>query len=185
MLTYSRWGFLAAMVSMASIACGGAVRSSKTDDTNAAAAGLESDAAAPPACSDPGPDGGTDANPPACIADGDSTVPYETDAQFDALVVGRWIRCAGEPQAEGEEVGVEFTADHFFYPLRHGANGAIERVEGDGSDGGQPWVLGTNYDGPTVVFSGGSFTISAPHFYSGGQKMVLVYAPWGATYTRE
>jgi hypothetical protein len=70
---------------------------------------------------------------PECQAAPQTSVSYATQAQLAELLVGRWQRCAS-PQAPGEEVGVEFVAEGWWYPLiRQG--GSVVR----GSGSGGPW----------------------------------------------
>lgn len=66
---------------------------------------------------------------PNCSASPASYVPYTTLGELRALMVRPWKRCIA-PQIRGEDVGVEFTADGYYYPLTRDAGGAVVRRTG-------------------------------------------------------
>jgi hypothetical protein len=114
-----------------------------------------------------------------CSAPLDVKVHYDTEASFDALVFGVWIRCDGPPQINGEEIGIEFTAAHELYPLRRNSAGAIERVVT--VTGPERWTLSfdANMRGSLLFIfdNDSSLEIDAPYFFSGGRKMFIAYSP--------
>lgn len=61
----------------------------------------------------------------ACNTSPMSIIEYEED-DISSLLVGRWQRCV-EPQARGEDVGVEFAADGRWYALTRDGNGEVIR----------------------------------------------------------
>jgi hypothetical protein len=77
----------------------------------------------------PGSGGGGGNDPALCSVPPASAVPYETLEELKTLLVRRWQRCLA-PQLEGEDVGVEFTADGHYYPLTHDVGGNVVRREG-------------------------------------------------------
>jgi len=66
---------------------------------------------------------------PGCRASPGSYQDYSTHAELQTLLVRRWQRCI-TPQIAGETVGVEFTADGFFYPLTASSRGIVVRRTG-------------------------------------------------------
>jgi hypothetical protein len=73
--------------------------------------------------------------PPDCDVVPASFVSYQSEAELQALLVGRWQRCVA-PQVAGEDVGVEFTADHRWYPLTRVDGVVVRRT---GADYGGAW----------------------------------------------
>jgi len=74
-----------------------------------------------------GAGGGGQNDPALCAQAPARNVEYATLEQLDALLVRRWQRCL-VPQLEGEDVGVEFTADGHYYPLARDAAGGVVRL---------------------------------------------------------
>jgi hypothetical protein len=70
-----------------------------------------------------------------CDVSPPSFVQYQSEEELQRLLVGRWQRCVA-PQVAGEDVGVEFTADHRWYPLTR-VDGAV--VRRTGVDYGGEW----------------------------------------------
>src|SRR5260221_14663520 len=87
--------------------------------------GMHDDAGSPPPA-----DAAADATDPVlaeCNAPLGANNGYATIAEFRALAAGQWVRCGGEPQMIGEELGVEFTSADL-YPLRRATDGSVQRV---------------------------------------------------------
>jgi hypothetical protein len=63
-----------------------------------------------------------------CNAPASSFVSYETEEELQRLLVGRWQRCRAAEVA-GEDVGIEFTADHKWYALTR-VDGVVVRQPG-------------------------------------------------------
>ncbi len=104
--------------------------------------------------------------------------PYSSQAEFDALAIGRWRRTAGEAELQCEEVGIEITAQHTWMPLVTATDGSVQAVQRLA----QPIGL---------VFSGGTPSIpgnNAPVFFDGcsgsGPSMQLLIDPWPADYVK-
>jgi hypothetical protein len=57
-----------------------------------------------------------------------------TVAEAEARLVGTWIRCGDAPSLlacqEGDDIGMEFTADGRFFRIYEGADGALFRPAG-------------------------------------------------------
>jgi hypothetical protein len=70
---------------------------------------------------------GSQNDPALCARAPARTIEYTTLDQLDTLLVRRWQRCLA-PQLEGEDVGVEFTADGHYYPLARDAAGGVVRL---------------------------------------------------------
>lgn len=66
---------------------------------------------------------------PSCQGSPASYQDYATRAELETLLIRRWKRCI-TPQLAGETVGVEFTADGFFYPLAANNQGFVVRRTG-------------------------------------------------------
>jgi len=66
--------------------------------------------------------------PAACSTSPARNAAYANPDELRALLVGRWQRCSA-PQVPGEEVGVEFTDDHY-YPLVRDESGEVIRLPG-------------------------------------------------------
>jgi hypothetical protein len=138
-----------------------------------------------------GPGDSSPGSSPAC-APSVAEVPYSTVAELDALVVGRWARCDGPPQLQGEGLGVEFTEGRVVFPLERASNGAVERVPPVTGVGPESWVALIDEGRPLLVFmwasspskSMTSIVIDGPSFFDGAEQMFLPYAPGGATYAR-
>lgn len=69
-----------------------------------------------------------DALPEACSTFPTHYASYTSPDELRALLVGRWQRCS-DPQLPGEDVGVEFTDDHY-YPLTRDEAGKVVRLAG-------------------------------------------------------
>jgi hypothetical protein len=67
----------------------------------------------------------------ACTASPMRRVEYESVEELNAELVGRWRRC-GTPQARGEDVGVEFSADGRWHALTTDSSGNVVRRSGFG-----------------------------------------------------
>jgi hypothetical protein len=76
----------------------------------------------------PGFGSGDEPANPDCNVSPASWVTYRSEGEIQALLVGRWQRCKA-PQVKGEDVGVEFTADHHWYPLTR-RDGVVVRQMG-------------------------------------------------------
>jgi YD repeat-containing protein len=66
-----------------------------------------------------------------------SYAQYTTEAELEALLIGRWQRCRA-PQIAGEDVGVEFTADGRYWALTWDASHQVVRQVG--IDYGGTWT---------------------------------------------
>jgi hypothetical protein len=66
---------------------------------------------------------------PDCGAEPVSYQDYGSQAELEALMVGRWRRCKSR-QLDGEDAGVEFTVDGHYYPLTFNAEHQIVRCIG-------------------------------------------------------
>jgi hypothetical protein len=125
-------------------ACGGKVDvgydhplasgSGGASSTSAGSAGATSGGAGSSTTSTTGSGGGGATGSPqndlsTCQADPARAVTYTTLEQLDTLLVRRWQRCLA-PQLDGEDVGVEFTADGHYYPLTRDAANAVVRLDG-------------------------------------------------------
>lgn len=66
--------------------------------------------------------------PDACSTLPGRSVAYTNPDELRALLVGRWQRCSA-PELPGEDVGVEFTDDHY-YPLTRDESGQVIRLAG-------------------------------------------------------
>jgi hypothetical protein len=109
-----------------------------------------------------------------------SFVSYESEGELQALLVGRWQRCKA-PQVKGEDVGVEFTADHRWYPLTR-RDGVIVRQTG--VDYGGEWKYLP--PGEKSIISGapdprGQFVLTAitdpPQFTSDPRQLRVLFSP--------
>lgn len=110
-------------------------------------------------------------------------VMYSTTSDFDALAVGRWKRTSGRQQLQCEQVGVEITADHYFYPLVVAADGTVHRVDADALG---PFQLSTG--ATALVFNGGNYSTGAPEFHDplggSGIYMSLPLNSWSTDYVK-
>jgi hypothetical protein len=80
---------------------------------------------------------------PDCGAEPLSYQDYGSQAELEALMVGRWRRCKSR-QLDGEDAGVEFTVDGHYYPLTFNAEHQIVRC------------IGVDYEGTWQYFPSGS-----------------------------
>ena len=69
-----------------------------------------------------------EALPDACSTFPTHYAAYANPDELRALLVGRWQRCS-TPQLPDEDVGVEFTDDHY-YPLTRDDSGKVVRLGG-------------------------------------------------------
>jgi hypothetical protein len=115
-----------------------------------------------------------------------SFVAYETEQELQALLVGRWMRCKA-PQVKGEDIGVEFTPDHRWYPLTRDGGGAI--VRRTGVDYGGEWKYLP--PGERNLISGqpdsrGQFVITAitdpPQFTDNPRQLRVLFSPVQSIY---
>ncbi|MGH7438683.1 MAG: hypothetical protein ACRENE_23595, partial [Polyangiaceae bacterium] len=93
--------------------------------------------------------------------DPSAVTPYTTLQGFDALAVGRWQRTQGGRQMDCEQVGVEFTADHYVVPLVVGPDGNVDPVV---TAGRGPFQLSFALASADLVFDDPGFglTTTAP-----------------------
>jgi hypothetical protein len=107
---------------------------------------------------------------------------YSSEAELDALLVGRWRRCKA-PQITGEDVGVEFTADGNFYALTF--NAAHEIVRQVGIDYGGQWTylpIGSVTPISPKPITRAEFLLQggytdAPQFTNGPRQMRILFSP--------
>jgi hypothetical protein len=119
---------------------------------------------------------------PACQASPASYHTYETAAELEGLLIGRWQRCIA-PQVPGEDVGVEFTADGHWYPLTHAPDGAA--IRRTGVDYGGQWKYipsgSTNpISGQTAAraeFLIDEVTTSPPRFTDDPRQLRITFSP--------
>ena len=126
---------------------------------------------------------------PDCKVSPLATVMYTTEAQLDALLVRRWRRCIA-PQVNGEDVGVEFTADGKYYTLTFDASHQVVRQVG--IDYGGDWVyypVGSKIpaspsQGPLSIAEinlSGEYT-NAPIFTTSPVQMRVLFSPVQSIY---
>jgi hypothetical protein len=119
---------------------------------------------------------------PNCAASPASYHDYMTPADLQALLVRRWKRCVA-PQINGEDVGVEFTADGHYYPLTRDGNGQV--VRRTGIDYGGTWqffavgekdpFFGNTLTRPTMLLNG--TLTDAPKFTNDPEQMRITFTP--------
>jgi hypothetical protein len=110
---------------------------------------------------------------------------YASADSLDALLIRRWKRCV-EPQINGEEVGVEFADDGYYYPLYVDEAGNVARRTG--VDFAKRWAF---MPGPTLGSwegSSGSMlldgtTTNGPQFTEEPVQMRILFTPAIARYT--
>jgi hypothetical protein len=196
----ARCSLLLAAGSVFVVACSGAEQSRVDDQGNATVASAQADGGsdAPPTHA---PDCGVVSPtpppqlPPTCTMPS-NLVTYMTPADLEPVIVGKWVRQCGQPEVTGEVDGVEFAADHTFWPLRRNAQGLLERVLPPDPDGGpghvESWTafvesgrleIGDSWDG-TPTSPPYPYTYDAPKFTPDGKQMALLYAPWLDLYER-
>jgi hypothetical protein len=185
------------------VACSGEIAPLGGQDGGASAAAQGS--ADSGASNDPSVDGSTtsfgDAGGTVTIPSTCASIPplktYLTPETLEPVLIGKWVRQCGAPEVAGEVDGVEFAADHTFYPLRRAANGSLDRVSVAGPEGGPPriesWTIFVDGQGYLLIgdrWTGDPpgppypLTYSAPKFSPDGKQMLLTYAPWGDVYAR-
>jgi hypothetical protein len=117
---------------------------------------------------------------PDCDVAPVSFVSYQSEAELQLLLVGRWQRCIA-PQVAGEDVGVEFTADHHWYPLTRVGGAVVRRT---GVDYGGQWKYLP--PGEPNLISGkpdprGQFVITAitdpPRFTEHPRQLRVLFSP--------
>jgi hypothetical protein len=126
-------------------------------------------------------------NRPGCEFSPASYVTYATEAELNALLIGRWQRCTA-PQSTGEDVGVEFAMDGRWYPLTQ-AGGTVVRRTGVAYGGAWQYLP----PGAINVISGqpdpdGQFMLSGgytdpPKFTDGPRQLRVFFSPVLSIYT--
>jgi hypothetical protein len=139
-----------------------------------------------------GPDlraGAARACDPAAVAD----APYHDVAELDALVVGRWVRCEGPPQIEGEELGVDFTEGRVILPLVRGPDGGDQDAPPAPGVGAESWSAIVDSSGSVRLLflwassptkDRPSIVVDGPTFFDHAEQMFLRCDEGGATYAR-
>lgn len=124
----------------------------------------------------------------ACSESPAKTIEYGSEAELQALLVGRWARCA-DPQFPGEDVGVEFTSDHRWFTLTRDTKGSVSRVGGVDDEGTWEYLpVGTVDPYFGVLTSdafrfgtgpepGGGVTTDPPVLLDGPAQMRVNYSP--------
>jgi hypothetical protein len=159
-------GAIAAALAFAAVSCGPHVSSEDPPGGNAGTGGA-------------GETSWTDPTTAAdCKTSPLSYQAYSTEAELDALLVGRWRRCKAA-QIAGEDVGVEFTADGNFYALTF--NAAHEVVRQVGIDYGGQWTYTPNGSDNTMPgapnFILGGVGTSAPQFTNNPRQLRVLFSP--------
>jgi hypothetical protein len=104
---------------------------------------------------------------------------YSTQAEFNALAVGRWRRTAGQAEINCEVVGIEITDQDTWMPLAVATDGSVQAIPSLE----QPIGLVFDGDGGTPSIPGNNI----PMFYDicpGQIGMQLLVDPWPANYVR-
>jgi hypothetical protein len=126
----------------------------------------------------PPPAGSGPVDPSSAVG---SSPGYTTAAEFDALIVGRWVRTAGMAELSCEQYGLDFTADHRIVPLVIASDGSIQAVPAKA----QSYTLDlARWPTPALVVDGGDLITNAPVFPGGPDAMYFVFDPWYAQYAR-
>lgn len=60
---------------------------------------------------------------------------YSTVSEFNALAIGRWVRCSGPKIIQSEQAGIEFDADGSYFVLADDGHGGVTKLTGFGNQG--------------------------------------------------
>ncbi|HEX5098834.1 MAG TPA: hypothetical protein VFV94_05010, partial [Polyangiaceae bacterium] len=113
--------------------------------------------------------------PDACSTFPAHYAAYTNPDELRALLVGRWQRCSA-PQLPGEDVGVEFTDDHY-YPLTRDESGRVIRLAG----------VANEYQWNYVPVEGGYFILdsvqtSLPKITDEPRQLRVLFSPVPSRY---
>jgi hypothetical protein len=83
------------------------------------------------------PDGGAEPSAPSCSSPHGPLHVFDTQAELDQLILGRWRLCEGKSIAYLRGDGIEFTSDGVWFRLDTDAQGQLVRATAD--DGRGTW----------------------------------------------
>jgi hypothetical protein len=116
-----------------------------------------------------------------------SSVDYETRAELDQLLIGRWQRC-GAPQARGEDVGVEFAQEGRWYALTRNPRGEVVRRPGIDYSGSWAYLPRGSMDpishqpSARAFFDLDGVITDAPSFTNAPRQMRILFSPVPSRY---
>lgn len=129
-----------------------------------------------------------------CQASPEVVLGAHSEADIQSHLVGRWVRCL-DARFPGEDIGVEFTADHHWYSLTLDPEGKVIRVPGIDYRGrwkyypiGAATPLDDNspfeeFGFQTGAYEGETLT-NPPVFFEHPNQMRVTYSPWESRYVR-